>query len=82
MAVTHASNSLSGEARPDRRGRSRLHIRRLLIVALLTYLGVCVVLSLLQSRLIFFPTRDYPVTPADVGLRYEELTLRRLSGYH
>ena len=32
-------------------------------------------IELLQARLIYFPTRDYDSTPADVGLPFEDLTL-------
>ena len=53
---------------------------RLIVIAALTYVGVCVVLGLVQSKLIYFPTRDYAATPADVGLAFEDLTLRTRDG--
>ncbi len=55
-------------------------IRRLILVVVLTYLGVCVLVGLLQSRLIYFPTRGYPVAPSDIGLDFEDLTLRTNDG--
>lgn len=54
--------------------------KRLLAVAVLTYLGVCVVITFLQSRLVYFPTRGYDATPADVGLQFEDLTLETSDG--
>lgn len=55
-------------------------VGRWVAVVALTYLGVCVFITLLQSRLIYFPTRDYPVTPADIGLEFEDLTLETSDG--
>ncbi|MFQ5592203.1 MAG: alpha/beta hydrolase [Phycisphaerae bacterium] len=40
----------------------------------------CLGVSVFQTRLIYFPTREYRATPADVGLRYEALTLRTADG--
>ncbi len=54
--------------------------KRLLAVAVLTYLGVCVAVTFLQSRLVYFPTRGYDATPADVGLEFEDLTLETSDG--
>jgi fermentation-respiration switch protein FrsA (DUF1100 family) len=58
----------------------KTRVKRLAAIVLLTYLGVCVLVALLQSRLIYFPTRGYPVTPADVGLTFEDLTLTTNDG--
>lgn len=55
--------------------RRRFRVWRLLVVAILTYLGVCGLIRLLQSRLIYFPTRAYDATPKDLGLEFEDLTL-------
>ncbi len=67
-------------------GRSRrasglaTRVKRLVMVVLLTYVGVCVVVTMLQSRLIYFPTRDYTATPDEVGLHFEELMLPTSDG--
>ncbi len=39
------------------------------------WLFITVLLHLFQGRLIFFPTRAYDGTPADAGLRFDEVTL-------
>ncbi len=62
------------------RQRRRFRPWRLLLVALLTYVGVSVLVGLFQSRLIYFPTREYAVTPMDVGLEFEDLTLETSDG--
>ncbi len=70
----------STEKPVSRRRKVVVSIRRLFVVALATYLGVCVFVNLLQTRLIYFPTRAYDRTPADVGLSYENLTLNTEDG--
>lgn len=55
-------------------------LRRLAVIILLTYVGVCVIIGLLQRHLIYFPTRDYDATPRDVGLEFEDLTLSTADG--
>ncbi len=59
----------------DRRIGWRTRLRRLVVIILLTYIGVSVIIGLLQRHLIYFPTREYGATPADVGLEFEDLTL-------
>jgi fermentation-respiration switch protein FrsA (DUF1100 family) len=67
--------------RPTSRGRNLLsRIRRLLVIVAVTYLGVCALVTLFQTRLIYYPSRDYFATPADVGLAYEDLTLKTRDG--
>ncbi len=61
----------------------KMNVKRLVRlgwVVALTYLGVCVLVSLLQARLIYFPTRGYPTTPADAGLSFEDLRLKTRDG--
>ena len=53
----------------------RPSLRRLLIVALCTYAGVIVLVGLLQSKLIYFPSRVLEQTPVDVGLKFDDVTL-------
>lgn len=55
--------------------RPRIVWRRILVIAVLTYLGVCMLVERLQSKLIYFPTANYSGTPADRGLAFEDLTL-------
>jgi fermentation-respiration switch protein FrsA (DUF1100 family) len=49
---------------------------RLTVIVLLTYVGVCVVVTFLQARLIYFPSAHYHATPADLGLSFEDLALK------
>jgi pimeloyl-ACP methyl ester carboxylesterase len=53
---------------------------RLLIIVVLTYVGVCGVLFVVQDSLIYFPTSEYGLTPADMGLDYEDVTLNTGDG--
>jgi fermentation-respiration switch protein FrsA (DUF1100 family) len=53
---------------------------RLLIIITLTYAGVSVCVGVFQTKLIYFPSRDYDWTPTDVGLDYENLTLTTRDG--
>ena len=61
----------------------KMNVKRLVRlgwVVALTYLGVCVLVALLQARLIYFPTRGYPTTPTDTGLSFEDLRLKTRDG--
>jgi len=74
------SNASPGTAPQEAVGPGRLHnlryrAMRLVIIALLTYLGVCLFVALFQRRFIYVPSRAYDGTPADAGLQYEDLTL-------
>ncbi|MFQ5414329.1 MAG: alpha/beta hydrolase [Phycisphaerae bacterium] len=55
-------------------------MRRLFVIAGGTYVGVCVILGFLQSRLMYFPSRGYPQTPRDVGLAFDDVTLETSDG--
>lgn len=48
---------------------------RILLAATGLYLSLCLLLWLGQTRLIFFPDAVIQSTPADVGLRYQEVDL-------
>lgn len=50
-------------------------VKIVLIAAVVLYVGLTLLLYLLQERMIFFPTREIHVTPAQRGLGFEELTL-------
>jgi fermentation-respiration switch protein FrsA (DUF1100 family) len=53
---------------------------RLLVVAAVVYLGACVLLSALQSKLIWLPGKPGEITPRDENLQYEDLTLTTSDG--
>lgn len=79
------ANASPGTEFSERTGLARRHhlryrVMRLVIIAILTYVGVCVLVSLFQRRLVYFPSRSYDGTPRDVGLEYEELTLTTSDG--
>jgi fermentation-respiration switch protein FrsA (DUF1100 family) len=44
------------------------------------YLGLAALLFFLQERLVYFPTRAWAVTPAEIGLPYEEVWLETPDG--
>jgi len=48
---------------------------RILLVLALAYVGICVLLYLFQSRLIFFPGPPGARSPRDAGLAFEEVWL-------
>ncbi len=50
-------------------------VRRLLLVALCTYIGVVVFAGFFQTRLIYFPSGPIEQTPSDVGLAFDDVTL-------
>jgi len=65
---------------PGKLQNLRYRAMRLVIIALLTYLGVCLFLALFQRRFVYMPSPDFDGTPADVGLEYEDLTLTTSDG--
>jgi len=77
-----AGSGVDGCSQRDARRRFgwATRVRRLVIVVVLAYLGVCVLARLLQSWLMYFPTRGYPTTPSDLGLDFEDLTLKTGDG--
>ncbi len=70
----------NGDAPPVRRRQWYLRARRLVVVALATYVAVSILVGFLQRRLIYFPTREYESLPTDVGLAYEEVALTTEDG--
>ncbi len=60
--------------------RPRIRVRRLVVVALATYLGTCMLITALQTKLIYFPKREYDALPSDVGLDFTDLTLETSDG--
>ena len=67
-------------AKKPRRPTARGRVWRLFVYVLSAYVGVCVLLNLFQSKLIYYPSRGYDMTPTDVGLEYEDLTLQTNDG--
>lgn len=53
---------------------------RIASYAAASYLGVCLLLTALQAKLIYFPSRGYDQTPADVGLGFEQVSLTAADG--
>ncbi len=49
-------------------------IYALFIIPVLVYSGFAILLYIFQSRLIYFPVREYLATPEYLGLHYEEVT--------
>lgn len=52
----------------------------LLKSAALVYVGLCVLLFLLQRKIVFVPSREMSQTPADGGLEYEDLRIATADG--
>ena len=77
---TNPARHRDAAARSRRSRGSSVSLRRLANCVVITYLTVCVIVSFLQSRLIYFPSRGYEYTPADVGLLYEDLVLETEDG--
>jgi len=55
-------------------------MKRILILVPLTYLGVCLLMFLLQSKLIFFPGPPPESTPGEWGMDYTDLLIRTSDG--
>ena len=62
----------------------RKSLRRLIVLGLIAisvfYVVACLLIFLFQEWLIYFPAPDYRITPADIGLKYEDLTLTTNDG--
>ncbi len=66
---------------PSRSARKpRRRLRRLALVVLLTYGGICMLVTWFQSKLIYFPSRPYHATPADIGLEFQEVSIQTSDG--
>lgn len=53
---------------------------RVLLLAALFYAGFVLMLYALQSRMLYFPSREMAGTPADLGMEYEDLRLTTADG--
>ncbi len=58
-----------------RRFVRRPSLRRLLAVVICTYIGVAMLMGVLQAKLIYYPSRTLDRTPTNVGLKFEDVTL-------
>lgn len=52
----------------------------LVIALVLGYLAICLLVSLREPHMIYLPSRGFIGTPADVGLKYEDVTLTTADG--
>lgn len=74
------ASQVRSQGKEPRPHRPKTSARRLLVIALATYVGVCVLIAALQTKLIYFPSKGYDAVPTDVGLAFEDLTLRTADG--
>ena len=70
----------NGDAPSVRRRPGYPRVRRIVLIALATYVTVSILVGLFQRHLIYFPTREYESLPTDVGLAYEEVALTTEDG--
>lgn len=66
--------------RRTKRGHLMAALGIFLAIAAAVYVGLCVLLFFVQSRVLYQPYRGYDQTPADVGLDYREVTLQTADG--
>ena len=52
----------------------------LLFILCGVYFGMLILLFLMQSRLVYFPSKEIVCTPADIRLEYEEITMKTSDG--
>ena len=53
---------------------------KILLIVALCYVGILLFLYLMQGSMIYFPVAEYYATPARVGLKYHEVTLKTSDG--
>lgn len=71
----------------ERSQRPPFRLRRIVFVAVATYVLVSMIVGVFQHHLIYFPTSEYEAVPTDVGLAYEEVRFTaqdgvRLAGWY
>lgn len=68
------NNNASGKGRVNSR---RKRVRRMIFLVVLTvigvYVGICLLVAVFQSKLVYYPSRSIDATPEAVGLEYEEV---------
>jgi fermentation-respiration switch protein FrsA (DUF1100 family) len=52
----------------------------LLFILCGVYFGMLILLFLMQSRLVYFPSKEIVCTPADIRLQYEDITMKTSDG--
>jgi len=81
MTERNESNESAGQGRSDeKRAKKRrpLAVRvvfSLLRIAIVSYVGLAAVLFFFQSYFLYQPSREITLTPADGGMKYEDVTL-------
>ncbi|HUT32053.1 MAG TPA: alpha/beta hydrolase, partial [Planctomycetota bacterium] len=62
----------------------RTSARRLIVIIVVViaavYVGLCLLVYLVQARLVYFPIREIEATPRSLGLSYEEVKLQASGG--
>ncbi len=64
-----------------KRGQLMAVVWSILGILLAVYAGLCVMLFVMQSRILYQPYREYAYMPKDVGLDYEAVTLETSDGH-
>lgn len=86
MGITEpleASPASAPRNEPARKPRSwRRRAARWVVIVGGTYAAVCAALFVFQARMIYFPDRRIELTPADVRLPFESVTLQTTDGVH
>ena len=85
----HAPKSSSSPTSPRKKTHAQ-RLRRLVLFLFSVYAGLCIMLMIIQRKLIYFPTREPSLAPADLQLptdRFHQITVRsadglRLHGWH
>ncbi|KKL46970.1 hypothetical protein LCGC14_2340260, partial [marine sediment metagenome] len=80
VAVNMPHSSMAETADKKPRGMIRRFVFPVVRVAALSYLAVVALVWALQSRLVYMPEPDTGITPADLGVRYEDVRLRAGDG--
>lgn len=52
----------------------------LLFILCGVYFGILILLFLMQSKLVYFPSKEIVCTPADIRLQYEDITMKTSDG--
>ena len=87
MEADAQSDDAVSRAEDERSQRPPFRLRRIVFVAVATYVLVSMIVGVFQHRLIYFPTSEYEAVPMDVGLPYEEVRFTaqdgvRLAGWY
>ncbi len=72
--------SLGADGLTSKRTSVRRRVVTLAVTILAVYLGLCLLVYVIQARLVYFPFRQIEATPHAAGLNYEEVTLHTSDG--